>query len=385
MRKVLGALFCLAVGTWTNAQTLNATSVIFADPSLGVNSDNTVLYRSDITNDFTRLRLQLGDEESALFEVGYPYYSNGQWTNLFTLDGSGNGFFKGNVGLGAPASIWFGGSTRVFEIAYNRPVFKLNSTASNDLSTIVFTNVAISSTTRHGEFHINHQYDAANAANSALRFGTYPAGEVFTVLSNGNIGMGLVAPLHKLDVGGTLRTSDYILGNQYISVTKGGSYRVSMNGQAHGYITGRNDSNQEKFLINTNGNSFFNGGSVGIGTMSPDQALTVKGKVHAEEVIIDLSVPAPDYVFEGNYSLTPLDTVQAYIAQHKHLPELPSAKEMEKDGVKVGEMEMILLKKIEELTLYIIESNKQIKALQDENAAQKSDIKKMSARIESLK
>jgi hypothetical protein len=97
-------------------------------------------------------------------------------------------------------------------------------------------------------------------------------------------------------------------------------------------------------------------GKVGIGTLSPDQKLTVKGKIHAEEVIIDLSVPAPDYVFENDYSLTPLDTLKAYLAQHKHLPEVPSAKEMEKDGVKVGEMEMILLKKIEELTLHLIQT-----------------------------
>jgi hypothetical protein len=107
-----------------------------------------------------------------------------------------------------------------------------------------------------------------------------------------------------------------------------------------------------------------NTGKIGIGTISPDQQLTVKGKIHAEEVIIDLSVPAPDYVFENDYSLTPLDTLKAYLAQHKHLPEVPSAKEMETNGVKVGEMEMILLKKIEELTLHLIEKNIQLNELE---------------------
>jgi hypothetical protein len=108
-------------------------------------------------------------------------------------------------------------------------------------------------------------------------------------------------------------------------------------------------------------------GDVGIGTKSPDQKLTVKGKIHSEEVIVDLSVPAPDYVFEQNYSLTPLDEVQAFIAQHKHLPEVPSAKEMEKDGVKVGEMEMLLLKKMEEMTLHMIKMNERLIALEQEN------------------
>lgn len=265
----------------------------------------------------------------------------------------------GNVGVGTTSpQVWFGGSTKVFEIAYNRPIIKLNSTNANDLATMVFTNAAVNTTTHNGEFHLNYQYDAASPLNSALRFGTYPSGEVFTILSNGNIGMGLVNPSHKLEVGGALRVSEHILGNSYISVVKSGSYRVSMNGQSHGYITGRNDSNVEKFLIQSNGNSYFNGGNVGIGTSVPDQLLTVKGTVHAEEVIVDLSVLAPDYVFEKRYDLPPLEEVERYISTHRHLPEVPSGKEMEASGVKVGEMEMILLKKIEELTLYLIEMKK---------------------------
>ena len=77
----------------------------------------------------------------------------------------------------------------------------------------------------------------------------------------------------------------------------------------------------------------------------------------------------PDYVFEPDYRLLSLEEVQAYIEQHKHLPEVPSAKEMKKNGVDVGEMEMVLLKKIEELTLYVIDlkqENKSIKAENDE-------------------
>jgi hypothetical protein len=102
-------------------------------------------------------------------------------------------------------------------------------------------------------------------------------------------------------------------------------------------------------------------GFVGIGTASPDQKLTVKGIVHAQEVRVDLSVPGPDYVFEKNYKLPTLEEIKSYIDQNKHLPEVPSAAEMEKNGVQLGEMNMLLLKKVEELTLYAIELKKENK------------------------
>lgn len=101
-------------------------------------------------------------------------------------------------------------------------------------------------------------------------------------------------------------------------------------------------------------------GLVGIGTATPDSKLTVKGKIHAEEVKVDLSVPGPDYVFEPDYDLLTLEETAAYIQTNKHLPEIPSAKEMEANGVQLGEMNMLLLKKIEELTLHTIEQQKQL-------------------------
>lgn len=106
---------------------------------------------------------------------------------------------------------------------------------------------------------------------------------------------------------------------------------------------------------------------VGIGTTSPDEKLTVKGKIHAEEIRIDLSVPAPDYVFEEDYELRSLEETEQYIKANKHLPEVPSAKEMEANGVVLGEMSMKLLQKVEELTLHMIEVNKQLNKLQEEN------------------
>ncbi len=69
--------------------------------------------------------------------------------------------------------------------------------------------------------------------------------------------------------------------------------------------------------------------------------------------------PSPDYIFAHDYKLPTLEQLRSYIEQNHHLPEVPSAKEMEADGLKVGEMNLLLLKKIEELTLYVIELKKE--------------------------
>jgi hypothetical protein len=116
-------------------------------------------------------------------------------------------------------------------------------------------------------------------------------------------------------------------------------------------------------------------GRVGIGTSNPDDQLTVNGKIHAQEVKVDLSIPAPDYVFEDTYDLMPLTQVKEYITANKHLPEIPSAADMKQQGVDLGDMNMKLLKKIEELTLYQIELLKRIESLEQKDKARQSPVK----------
>jgi hypothetical protein len=116
-------------------------------------------------------------------------------------------------------------------------------------------------------------------------------------------------------------------------------------------------------------------GNVGIGTPVPDEKLTVKGKIHAQEVRIDTSIPVPDYVFANDYKLKSLQEVEAYIKQNSHLPEIPSAQEIEKNGLMLAGMNMLLLKKIEEMTLYMIEIKK-------ENQMQNEKIKNLESKIQ---
>ena len=75
-------------------------------------------------------------------------------------------------------------------------------------------------------------------------------------------------------------------------------------------------------------------------------------------------IGAPDYVFEEDYNLRTLEATKAYIEENKHLPEIPSAAEMEANGIDLGDMNMRLLKKIEELTLYQIELLERIEKLE---------------------
>ncbi len=121
-------------------------------------------------------------------------------------------------------------------------------------------------------------------------------------------------------------------------------------------------------------------GNIGVGTTNPDSKLTVKGKIHAEEVKIDLSVPAPDYVFTKEYNLLSIEEVQRYIEDKGHLPNIPSAKIMEAEGVELGAMNMKLLEKIEELTLYTIAQEKRIKELEYQN----NKIKALEEKLERL-
>lgn len=118
-------------------------------------------------------------------------------------------------------------------------------------------------------------------------------------------------------------------------------------------------------------------GMIGIGTSDPDQKLTVKGKIHTQEVLVDLNgAVAPDYVFEkyyqgqsalnSDYQMLDLKSLEAFLKQNHHLPEIPSAQKLKEDGLELKKMNLLLLQKIEELTLYTIEQQKQLDALQDQ-------------------
>lgn len=179
---------------------------------------------------------------------------------------------------------------------------------------------------------------------------------------NGNVGIGLADTQARFHI--YQKPSNQPIDAMTIDVQ---SFGNATNANNSHYFRVRDIANgQIPFIIKGNGN-------VGIGSLNPDAKLAVKGLIHAEEIKVDLNVPA-DYVFEkyytGNsilnpqYTMPSLEDVEKFTKQNNHLPNIPSANELKEKGLKVGEMTNLLLQKIEELTLYSIEQNKRIKELE---------------------
>ena len=164
-----------------------------------------------------------------------------------------------------------------------------------------------------------------------------------------NIGIGTNNPLSTLEVAGTVIFSDIVS-----SGSNSWRFHTPDDGRKTLHIAFRSASDTDytnwewdkAFIINgENGNAM------------------VQGKLEAKEIKVTLT-PTADFVFEEEYSLPKLEEVEKHIKEKKHLPEIASAKEMEKEGLNVGEFQIKLLQKIEELTLYTIEQNKRIKELE---------------------
>lgn len=257
---------------------------------------------------------------------GFKFY--GGTTLVGRIDGTGNsqwegqGRFKGWPGTGATLTgsaaeigVTSAGTAQI--IGYNRTAntyiplaFSGGTTASNATTvTINNTGVGIGASTYYGKLSL---YDAVNG-NASMTFQSESDSRFW--INEGN---------NVLKIGAT-----------------GGSTPP-----ASGAV------------------NITNAGFVGIGTLAPQSELSVKGTITAQRVKVTQTGWA-DYVFHKDYQLPSLAEVEAYVHSNQHLEGIPSAEEVAKEGIDVGEMNKKLLAKVEELTLYLIEQNKKIMALEE--------------------
>jgi len=185
----------------------------------------------------------------------------------------------------------------------------------------------------------------------------------FTVENNGNLGIGTLTPAEKIVLYNTDTTQAFIqYGNSKNAIGANRGFVTGVSSIGAGMVWQREalpitfgTTNLERMRILANGN-------VGIGTVSPDYKLDVVGNIRAYSVQISTAKTA-DFVFDEDYQLRPLSEVENYIAANKHLPEIAPAAEMKEKGIDMGDMQIKLLQKVEELTLYVIQQQKEIEEL----------------------
>ena len=183
--------------------------------------------------------------------------------------------------------------------------------------------------------------------------------EKFTLKNNGFIGIGETMPSSKLTIQNAGEGSSLSVQSTYNGYKK--IFEITQeSSDGFLYLRTANGDNVTKLSGYAGTPSYFLS-NVGIGTISPAYKLDVLGTIRAREIIVDLN--GADFVFEKDYKLMPLNELEKFVKEQKHLPEIAPAKEMEKNGTDLGNLNSKLLQKMEEMTLYIIEQNKAIDEL----------------------
>nr|WP_321485484.1 hypothetical protein [uncultured Draconibacterium sp.] len=196
------------------------------------------------------------------------------------------------------------------------------------------------------------------------------------ITRNGNVGIGTSNPLTKLDVRGTVRIIPSS-GNYTLLLDRiGGKPTIkAINSSSNGNMVidpaADGDAIYLGHYVNSNTYLSTGGGQVGIGTTKiGSHKLAVEGSIGAREIKVEASGWS-DFVFFDDYKIPTLQEVENHIKENGHLKDIPSAKEVEQNGILLGEMDSKLLQKVEELTLYTIQQEKKIDKLEKENMSLK--------------
>jgi hypothetical protein len=361
------SIFSQSIGVGTNSPDASAQLDVVSTSKGVLLPRMTLAQRNLISTPATGLMVYQTDNTP-----GYYFYNGSVWiqlstgasTNYWSLNGS-NHIYNNNagtrVGINTSTPAHFldvYGDARV----YGAPL-KLQDFNSNN-ATVQFLNS--NGTPTH---HITH----LNTLGGLLMIQKLPATTLDWVMDiNGRVGMGTTVPVVKLhiDNGGLSGEVFRIEGqNPQMGLATDGILKGFFNLTGDDVKIGTLASNDlGKFIVRLNGGDrmfVHPDGRVSIGTITPATGymLSVNGKIISEEVRVELDVNWPDYVFKQDYKLPSLKQVENFIQKNNHLPGIPSAAQVKKEGIELGDMNKRLLEKIEELTLYLIQQNKEIETL----------------------
>jgi len=216
---------------------------------------------------------------------------------------------------------------------------------------------------------------------------------LFSVRPNGKIGIGTSSPSEKLSIYGAANAAPGVMSLEssrndagFVEVgavsTKNDGSEVARIGMLRG---GGTYTGLINFLVRptndgplTEAMRIVENGNLLLGKTTQTNSLyrlDVNGKARANEIVVNTT--GADFVFEKDYELRSLKEVEDFVKQNKHLPEVPSAKAMQENGLGVSEMQIKLLQKVEELTLYLIEQNKRIAGYESNQQKQQTEIEKL--------
>ncbi len=212
-------------------------------------------------------------------------------------------------------------------------------------------NVRISPYLNYPNYFLNSILIGASAANGNARLQV--TGDI---TATGNFGIGTATPAAQLHTTGTVRFAGLTINNTQTRV----------------------------LVSDANGNLYYRDASTLAGNGMLNSSLAVNGTISARRLKL-LQTGWPDYVFDSTYRLPSLEELEEYIQKNKHLPGMPSAAEVESKGIDLGDHQAALLKKIEELTLYNIAQEEELKAQNKKLATQEKELSALKQEMIELK